>query len=140
MPKIIIGTLLLFSLLLLAETGKKPPVDEGDKLTHKEDTIKGSKDVNNTFESKKQSLAKLKKYLYIRRKNISHPPFKCLLIDGKSNKIKTLFVEKSSVNSINFKVDKSMLKVDDAVVVINSKDSKENPTGKEAIVQVSIVN
>lgn len=138
MPKIIIGTLLLFSLLLLAENEKKP-VDEGDKIVHKEDTIKGSKDVNNTFEVKTQSLAKLKKYLYIRRKDISHAPFTCLLVDGKTNKSKTLFVEEKSVNSINFKIDKSVLKVDDAVVVVNSKETKKNPIGKEAIVQVNIV-
>ncbi len=138
MPKIIIGTLLLFSLVLLAENDKKP-VDEGDKIVHKEDTIKGSKDVNNTFEVKTQSLEKLKKYLYIRRKNISHAPFTCLLIDGKTNKSKTLFVEEKSVNSINFKIDKSVLKVDDVVVVVNSKETKKNPIGKEAIVQVNIV-
>ncbi len=138
MPKIIIGTLLLFSLLLLAENEKKP-VDEGDKIVHKEDTIKGSKDVNNTFEVKTQSLEKLKKYLYIRRKDISHAPFTCLLVDGKTNKSKTLFVEEKSVNSINFKINKSVLKVDDAVVVVNSKKTTKNPIGKEAIVQVNIV-
>ena len=128
----------LFSLVLLAENDKKP-VDEGDKIVHKEDTIKGSKDVNNTFEVKTQSLEKLKKYLYIRRKDISHAPFTCLLVDGKTNKSKTLFVEEKSVNSINFKIDKSVLKVDDAVVVVNSKETKKNPIGKEAIVQVNIV-
>ncbi|CAA6812398.1 MAG: Unknown protein [uncultured Sulfurovum sp.] len=122
-----------------AKTTGTKPVDEGIKSIHQEDKTKAPKDINNTFEYKKKSLSDIKKYLYIKRKNINHAPFKCLYLDGKNNKIRTLFVEKQNLNSINFKIEKSLLKVNDAIIVINNKDSKENQTGKEAIIQIDIV-
>ena len=119
-------------------TGTKP-VDEGIKTIEEEDRIKGSKENNNTFVYKTQSLSKIKSHLYIKRKDISHAPFKCLHVDGNSSKITTLFIEESSVNSINFKVDTSNLKVKDAIVVVNNKNSETNPTGKEALIQIDII-
>ncbi|HIP26683.1 MAG TPA: hypothetical protein EYG80_03405 [Flavobacteriaceae bacterium] len=141
---LLLGITLVSILNLMAQTEKvkttgTKPVDEGIKTIEEEDRIKGSKENNNTFVYKTQSLSKIKKYIYIKRKDISHAPFKCLHVDGKSSKITTLFVEENSLNSINFKVDTSKLKVKDAIVVINHKDSETNPTGKEAIVQIDIV-
>ena len=145
---LLLGITLLSALNLMAQnplnqglktTGTKP-VDEGVKTKEEEDKIKGSKENNNTFVYKTQSLSKIKSYLYIKRKDISHAPFKCLHVDGNSSKITTLFIEESSVNSINFKVDTSNLKVKDAiVVVVNNKNSETNPTGKEALIQIDII-
>jgi len=144
---LLLGIMLLSGLTvgsLMAQTEKvkttgTKPVDEGIKTIEEEDRIKGSKENNNTFVYKTQSLSKIKSYLYIKRKDISHAPFKCLHVDGNSSKITTLFIEESSVNSINFKVDTSNLKVKDAIVVVNNKNSETNPTGKEALIQIDII-
>ena len=144
---LLLGIMLLSGLTvgsLMAQTEKvkttgTKPVDEGIKTIEEEDRIKGSKENNNTFVYKTQSLSKIKSYLYIKRKDISHAPFKCLHVDGNSSKITTLFIEESSVNSINFKVDTSNLKVKDTIVVVNNKNSETNPTGKEALIQIDII-
>lgn len=140
--KLLFITILIVSTLnLMAQEEKRTgtkPVDEGIKSVHQESTIKNTQDINNTFEHKIQFLSKIKKYIYIKRKNINFSPFKCLLIDGNTSKATTIFIEKDK-SSINFKIDKSKLKVKDSIIIINDKNSKESTTGKEAIIQIDII-
>ena len=141
--KNILLTIALLSVYLSSETIKitgTKPVDEGQKLVHQEDTTKGVKDINNSYEYHEKSFKKMKSTFTIRRKDISHPPFTLLHYNAKDGNITTLKIEKISLNSVNFSVKKSLLKVTDRILVINNKDShnKEAPKGKEVIIEIEI--
>ena len=142
--KNILLTIALLSVYLSSEaikiTGTKP-VDEGQKLVHQEDTIKGSEDINNSYEYHEKSFKTMKSTFTIRRKDISHAPFTLLHYDGKDGNITTLKIEKSNVNSVNFNIKKSILKVGDRVLVINNKksDNEDAPKGKEVIIEIEII-
>jgi len=142
--KNILLTIALLSVYLSSEaikiTGTKP-VDEGQKLVHQEDTIKGSEDINNSYEYHEKSFKTMKSTFTIRRKDISHAPFTLLHYDGKDGNITTLKIEKSNVNSVNFNIKKSILKVGDRVLVINNKksDNEDAPNGKEVIIEIEII-
>ena len=142
--KNILLTIALLSVYLSSDTIKitgTKPVDEGQKLVHQEDTIKGSEDINNSYEYHEKSLEKMKNTFTVRRKNISHPPFTLLKENGTDGKITTLKIEKSSLNSVNFSVKKSLLNVGDRVLVINNKksDNEDAPNGKEVIIEIEII-
>jgi len=142
--KNILLAITILSVYLSSETIKitgTKPVDEGQKLIHQEDTIKGAKDINNSYQYQEKSLEKIKNTLIIRRKDITHAPFTLLYYNGKDKSIKTLKIEKSNLNSVNFTVKKSILKVGDRVLVINNKksDNKQAPKGKEVIIEVEII-
>ena len=148
MKKILLPILFISTISIMAnapvDEGHKlegKPVDEGHKLVHQEDTTKGAKDINNSYQYQEKSLEKIKNTLTIRRKDITHAPFTLLYYNGKNGNIKTLKVEKKSINSINFTVKKSILKVGDRILVINNKksDNKQAPKGKEVIIEVEIV-
>lgn len=131
---------ILSTLNLMAQEEKKTgtkPVDEGIKSIYEESTIKNTKDINNTFEYKTKFLSKIKKYIYIKRKNINFSPFKCLIIDGNTSKVTKILIEEDK-SSINFKINKSHLKAKDSILIINDKNSKENLLGKETIIQIDI--
>ena len=144
MKKVLIGVTILLSFNLYAQgvktTGTKP-VDEGDKLVHQEDTTKGSKDVDNSYQYKEESLAKMKSSLTIRRKDISHSPFKLLKYNDKSKKLTRVATEEKALNSVNFNIKTSTLKVGDRLLVINDKDSNldNSPKGKEVIIEIEII-
>jgi len=142
--KNILLTITLLSVYLSSETIKitgTKPVDEGQKLVHQEDTIKGAKDINNSYEYHKNSFKKMKSTFTVRRKDISHAPFTLLHYDGKSKKIETLATEKKNVNNINFNIKTSGLKEGDRLLVINDNDSnfENSPLGKEVIIEIEIV-
>jgi hypothetical protein len=149
---LLLSTTLLSTVTLLAQTvepqtiekvkttGTKP-VDEGVKLVHQEDTIKGSTDANNSYEYKELSFKTMKSSVYIKRDKLSHAPFKCLHYDGKTKKITTIKEEQVNINSINFQVDTSILKVGDRILIINNKELKSQYAvqGKTVIVEVEII-
>jgi len=142
--KNILLTIALFSVYLSSETIKitgTKPVDEGQKLVHQEDTIKGSEDINNSYEYKTKSLKKIKNSLTIKREDISHAPFKLLKYNDKSKKIETLATEEKNVNSINFNIKTSTLKEGDRLLIINDNDSnfENSPLGKEVIIEIEII-
>ena len=138
MKQLTLFTLLLLTLNLFATEDKKP-VDEGEKLVHKEESIKGSKDVNNSYQEQHITLSSIKSTLHLKRENISHPPFTALLYKKKSKTFKTLAVTNHQ-HSFNFKIDKSKLHLHDIIVVINNVDSKKRgmPRGKEVLLEVEI--
>ena len=147
MKKLLLPALFISTIYLFAQTPvdeghrlESKPVDEGQKNTPVKDTIKGAKDINNSYEYQAKSLEKMKSIYTIKRKDITYAPFTLLHYNGKDGNITTLKVEKSSVNSINFNVEKSILEVGDRILVINNKNSsnKYAPKGKEVIVEVEI--
>ena len=140
---VLLITIMLFTYNLLANnvktTGTKP-VDEGQKLVHQGDTTKGSNDFNNTRVYKAISLSTIKEVLLIKRLDINHAPFICLHYDGKTKKITTLSTQKDG-NSIDFKINKTKLKKEDRIFVINNVKSKKKnrPMGKDVIIEIEII-
>ena len=140
----LVSMLTLFTVNLYGEgaikiTGTKP-VDEGDKIVHQEETIKGSHDFNNTRSYKTVSISTIKKSLIVKRQDINHAPFICLYYNGKSKKITTIAKQESG-NSINFNIKKTELKKNDRIFIINNVDSKKRnrPMGKDVIIEIEIL-
>ena len=133
--------LLALTFALLAQNSQDnrgtKPVDEGEKLVHVKDKIKSATTVKNTLSYSRVSLSKIDKFHYIIGKDINHAPFICLL--QRDENLTTLATEKS--NNINFKIEKSLLKVNDRILVVNNLNSKNknNPKGKFVIIEIEIV-
>ena len=147
-PSLLLGISILLTLTLFAQnpvdeglktTGTKP-VDEGQKIIHQEDTTKGSNDLNNTREYKAISLSTIKKSLVVKRKDINHAPFTCLHYNSVTKKFITIDEQKSG-NSIDFSIEKTKLKENDRIFVVNNVDStkKNRPMGKDVIIEIEIL-
>jgi hypothetical protein len=94
----------------------KKPVDEGQKKVHKEDRVKGSTTITDTFQSKTLLLSKEKNSVYkIILKKASHVPITCKLIRNNTE------IEKLTVKQRNFSfnLETSLLKVDDNITIRN---------------------
>ena len=133
--------LLALTLALLAQNSQNnkvpKPNDEGVKLLPVKDTIKGATTVKNTLSYSRVSLSKMDKIHHIMGEDINHAPFICLL--QRDDNLTELATEKS--NHIDFKIEKSLLKVNDRILVVNNLNSKDknNPKGKFVIIEIEIV-
>jgi len=133
--------ILALTLALLAQNSQNnkvpKPNDEGVKLLPVKDTIKGATTVKNTLSYSRVSLSKMDKIHHIMGEDINHAPFICLL--QRDDNLTELATEKS--NHIDFKIEKSLLKVNDRILVVNNLNSKDknNPKGKFVIIEIEIV-
>jgi hypothetical protein len=140
----IIGLLLSISVLYGATTqeqtngreklGEKPPVDEGFEHKPKEDKVKGVTFATDTKAvTFKIYLSKEKDIISIKFKKVTRVPLTCKImrqnkeIFSKSKKPKN----PRESRSLEFKIEKSILKVGDSIEIINRK--------KRVVGQVEVV-
>lgn len=146
MTNLPLKSLLILSTILYLHAGETvkttgtKPVDEGIKTIQEDDKTKGSNDVNNSYEYKTLSLSKIDKSYVIKRSNLTHSPFKALHYNGKNKKFTVLNTIKKG-HKINFKIDSSILKIDDRIFIINNQKSKHKkaPLGRMIVIDVEVI-
>ncbi len=135
MKKYIIGLLLSMSVIYGVTTqeqtngketlGRKPPIDEGFENKPKEDKVKGVTFTTDTKVTKlKIYLSKEKETISIKFKEVTRVPLTCKIMRNN----KEIFSESKKPEnprksrSLEFKIDKSKLKVGDNIEISNRRN------------------
>ena len=91
-----------------------------------------------SFVGRQVPLASIKESYQISRKNLNFPPYRCFIYhdDGNETEIGT-----NNESFIDFKINKSLLKVGDTIVVTNKLDfiDDNHPIKKEIVEQIEIL-
>jgi hypothetical protein len=118
--------------------GGTTTVDEALETKPINDGIKGGGKSKDKIHDINVSLASIKESYQISRKNLNFPPYRCFIYhdDGNETEIGT-----SNEFFIDFKINKSLLKVGDTIVVTNKLDfiDENHPIKKEIVEQIEIL-
>jgi len=119
-------------------TGGSGTVDEAFEKKPIEDSTKGGGKSKDKVHDINISLASIKESYQISRKDLSFPPYRCFIYHDEGNETE---IGTSNESFIDFKIKKSLLQVDDTIVVTNNIDFNDDnyPIKKEIVEQIEIV-
>lgn len=112
------------------------PVDDAIKTVVKEDTIKGGDKLKDSYHDEKISLLTIDKVYRIERDNLYFPPYRCFIYHTNE---KTTEIGTINDSKIAFEIKKSLLSVEDIIVVTNKLVVKGNPFGKFIVEEIEVL-
>lgn len=119
-------------------TGGTTTVDDALEAKPIYDGTKGGGKSEDKVHDINISLASINESYQISRKDLHFPPYRCFIYhdDGNETEIGT-----SNESFIDFKIKKSLLKIDDTIVVTNKLDFNDDnhPIKKEIVEQIEIL-